>query len=91
MRFTSDQHSVEVDGHEVSVSGKTGAVHATWTLSIDREEVDTAKAAGDFALRSALPDGTPIEATVHQSLVGPTEVAIHRAGEELSREKGFVL
>ena len=53
--------------------------------------VDTAKAAGDFTLRGTLADGSPVEAAVHQSLVGPTEVVIRREGTDLGRFTGFVL
>ena len=90
MRFTNDKHEVDIDGQTVAVTGKTGPVHATWTLLIDGERADTAKAAGDFTLRGNLSDGTSVEAAVHQSLVGPTEVVIRRAGEDVSRFKGFV-
>jgi hypothetical protein len=91
MGVLHDEHTIKIDGTEVSVKGKTGAIHATWTLSIGGVEVDQAAAAGDFRLRGALPDGTPIEAQVHQSVVGPTEVSVLRDGVELSRASGFVL
>jgi hypothetical protein len=90
MKLTSDEHTAQVDGHTVSVTGRTGRVHATWTLSIDGEEADRAKAAGDFTLRAALPDGSALHAEVHQSLMGPTEVTIHHKGDEVARFKGFV-
>ena len=91
MKLTNDEHTAQVDGHTVSVAGRTGAVHATWTLSIDGVEADRAKAAGDFSLRAALPDGSPVHAEVHQSLMGPTEVTIHHGGQEVARSRGFVL
>ncbi len=74
MRLTKDEHTVEIDGQTVAVRGQTGRVHATWTLLVDGEPADTARAAGDFTLKGALSDGSPVEAAVHQSLVGPTEV-----------------
>lgn len=90
MGLTRDEHSVEIAGHTVAVTGRTGLVHATWTLSVDGQEADTAAAAGDFTLRAELSDGSPVHASVHQSLVGPTEVAIHHDGREVARFKGFV-
>jgi hypothetical protein len=91
MGVLHDEHRIRIDGTQVAVKGKTGPVHATWTLSIAGDEVDRATAAGDFRLRGTLPDGTPVEAEVHQSLLGPTEVAVLRDGVELSRASGFVL
>ena len=91
MSLTKNEHTIEIDGHMVEVTGTTGPVHATWTLLIDGEAVDTAKAAGDFTLRGTLADGSPLEAAVHQSLVGPTEVVIRREGADLGRFTGFVL
>jgi len=85
-----DEHSVHVDGHTISVIGTTGPVHATWRLLIDDHVADSAAAAGDFTLRTELPDGSSIHASVHQSLLGPTEVAIHHNGEEVTRFEGFV-
>jgi hypothetical protein len=90
MGLTRDEHTVEIDGHRVSVQGKTGKVHATWTLATDGRVVDQARAAGDFALRSTLPGGVPVEAAVHQSLIGPTRIVVRRDGEEVSSGKGFV-
>lgn len=90
MSLTSDEHSVEIGGSTVAVTGKTGLVHATWTLLVDGAEVDRAAAAGDFRLRGQLPDGSSVEALVHQSLIGPTEVAVVHAGDEVARFTGFV-
>ena len=90
MRVTRDDHSVSIGETTVSVTGATGPVHATWTLLLDGQPVDSAKAAGDFHLRGQLPDGTTVEAAVHQSLVGPTRVAIKHEGEEVAQFKGFV-
>lgn len=90
MNFTSDEHSVRIGGHKVSVTGQTGLIEATWTLLIDGTEVHSAKASGDFDLKSELPDGSSIRAAVHQGAFGPTEVAIHHDGEEITCFKGFV-
>jgi hypothetical protein len=60
MSLTKNEHTIEIDGHTVAVTGTTGPVHARWTLLIDGEAVDTAKAAGDFTLRGhAGPRVTP--------------------------------
>ena len=90
MSIRRDEHTVEIEGQRVAVTGKTGRVHATWKLLVDGEEADTAKAAGDFTLRGELSSGSPVEAAVHQSLVGPTEVVIRHKGEEVRRFEGFV-
>jgi hypothetical protein len=42
MVLTRDEHSVEIDGHTVTVTGRSGSIHATWTLSIDGHETDRA-------------------------------------------------
>jgi hypothetical protein len=90
MSLTKDEHSIDIDGHRVEVTGKTGPVHATWVLAIDGQEADSAKAAGDFVLRAELPDGPPVEVAVHQSLVGPTRVSFRRGGEEIHSAQGYV-
>ena len=91
MSLTRDEHRVRIDGHDVSVSGTTGPIEATWTLSVDGQAADIAKAAaGDFVLEAELPDGSPVQALVHQGALGPTEVAVHHRGEEITRFKGFV-
>lgn len=90
MGFTKDNHEIEIDGHQVAVTGKTGPIHATWTLLVDGREVDQAKAAGDFNLRGELPDGPAVEAAVHQSLIGPTRVTFRRNGEEIATSTGYV-
>ena len=74
----------------MSVTGRTGPDHATWTLLLDGQEVDSAEAAGDFTLRGSLPDGTAVTAAVHQSLVGPTRVVVNHEGEEVASSSGFV-
>jgi hypothetical protein len=28
----ADEHNAQIDGHPASVTGKTGPIHATWTL-----------------------------------------------------------
>ena len=85
-----DDHHVDVDGHDVAVTGTTGPVHARWTLSVDGVEADAAAAAGDFTLRTTLPDGSALSARVHQSLVGPTRVTVVHGDEEVAAMKGFV-
>ncbi len=91
MNLTSDDHNVRIGDHVVSVTGRTGPIEATWTLLIDGQEADSAKASGRFALSAELPDGSPIEASVRQGAFGPTEVAIHHDGTEITRFKGFVV
>ena len=90
MGLTKDVYTVEVAGSRVTVTGTTGFVHATWTLLVDDSEVDTAAAAGDFRLRGELPDGTRVEAAVHQSLLGPTRVVITHDGTEVLAADGYV-
>ena len=91
MGFTSDEHSVTIGDSTVAVTGKTGPIYATWALLVDGQEVDSAKAAGDFTLRGALGDGSGVQAAVHQSLVGPTRVVITHDGAEVVQFKGFVV
>lgn len=90
MALTSDEHSVTICDSSVAVTGKSGPVHATWTLLVDEQEADSAKAAGDFTLKGVLGDGSQVEAAVHQSLVGPTRVVITHEGVEVAQFKGFV-
>jgi hypothetical protein len=90
MGLTRDEHRVKIGDHEVAVTARTGPVHANWKLLVDDAEVDSAAAAGDFKLRGHLPDGTGVEAQVHQSLVGPTEVVVLHDGTEVGRMEGFV-
>jgi len=89
--ITNDDHSVQIGESTVAVTGTSGLVHAAWTLLVDGQEVDQAKAAGDFTLRGTLGDGSAVEARVHQSLLGPTEVAIIHVDEEAARFTGFVV
>jgi hypothetical protein len=90
MSLTSDQHTIEIEGHTVTVTGRTGPVHATWTLLVDDVEIDSAKAAGDFRLKGALPGGGEVAADVHQSLLGPTKVTFHHGERELETSTGYV-
>ncbi len=90
MSLIKDRHTIELEGHEVTVHGSSGKVHSTWVLSIDGQESDEASAAGDFNLRGVLPSGTPVEAAVHQSLLGPTKVTFRAAGEDVQETEGFV-
>jgi len=90
MDLFRDDHAVQIGSTTVTVTGETGLVHATWTLYLDDQPVDSAKAAGDFTLHGSLPDGTQVKAQVFQSLLGPTEVAIVHQDAELARFSGFV-
>jgi hypothetical protein len=90
MGLTTDVHDVDIEGVAVQVRGTTGAVHATWELLIAGEQVDSAAAAGDFTLTGALPDGSPVRAAVHQSLVGPTRVVVRHGEREVAEFRGFV-
>ena len=90
MGLLKDDHTVQVAGSTVAVTGTTGLVHATWTLHLDGEAVDAAEAAGNFALRGQLPDGSQVQAKVFQSLFGPTEVSVEHEGTEVARFTGFV-
>ena len=90
MKLTSDDHEVRIGDSTVVVTGRTGPVHATWTLTIDGAAADSAAAAGDFRLTAALPDGSAVIAEVHQSLLGPTAVVVLHSGDEVGRFKGFV-
>lgn len=90
MGLTRDEHTVKVAGTEVTVTGTTGPVHATWSLLVGGVVADSAAAAGDFRLRGRLPDGTAVEAAVHQGLLGPTRVVVTHEGEEVLDARGFV-
>jgi hypothetical protein len=90
MSLTNDTFATQVGEVAITVVGTTGAVHATWTLQIDGQEVDQASAAGDFALRGDLPDGTEVRAEIHQSLMGPTRVVVMHGEEEIDTFQGFV-
>lgn len=90
MGITSDEHVVEIGGATVTVAGRTGAIHATWTLSVDGREADRASAAGDFTLRGSLPDGSEVRAEVHQGLLGDTKVVVHHGDDEVASFDGYV-
>jgi hypothetical protein len=90
MSLIRDDHSVRIGEAVVAVTGETGKVHATWRLHVDGTEVDSAKAAGDFTLRGALPDGSQVRAEVHQGLLGDTKVTVVHDGAEVATFKGFV-
>ena len=91
MSLSTDDHSVRINDHVVSVTGRTGPIEATWTLLIDGQEADSAKASGKFVLSADLPDGSPVAASVRQGAFGPTEVTIDHDGQEVTRFKGFVI
>ena len=90
MPLSSDEHVTEIDGVRVTVMGTTGPVHATWTLALDDEEQDSARATGDFVLRGTLPDGSGVTAEVSQSLIGPTKVRVLHDDELVMESSGFV-
>ena len=90
MGISQDEHRTTVAGHEVAVTASTGLVHATWRLSLDGVEVDSATASGDFTLTGTLPDGSTVTAAVHQSVLGPTGVVISHRGAEVFSGSGFV-
>jgi hypothetical protein len=90
MGFTNDEHTVRIKGSEVTVTGDTGLVEATWSLRVDGEEMERKKASGTFELHGRLPDGDPVVAHVQQGAFGPTEVAVLHDGAEVVRFKGFV-
>jgi hypothetical protein len=86
-----DEHMVLIDSTEVAVTAQTGPVHATWSLLFDGTVIDEATATGNFRLRGTLQSGVQVEANVQQSMLGPTEVAVHRDGAEVARFTGFVM
>ncbi len=90
MALFSNEHSVTIGDSTVAVTGKSGPIYATWSLLVDEQEADSAKAAGDFTLKGALGDGSGVEAAVHHSLVGPCRVVITHDGVEVAQFKGFV-
>jgi len=90
MSLTRDEHTVEIGDSTVTVTGRTGSVHATWALSVDGVEADSAAAAGEFTLTGTLADGSAVRATVRQSLLGPTEVTVSHDGADVATFEGFV-
>jgi hypothetical protein len=88
--LTNDTFETTIGDVTVIVTGDTGPVHATWRLLIGGTEVDSAAAAGDFKLRGPLPDGSVVEAAIHQSMVGPTRVVVTHGGTEVLDSTGFV-
>jgi hypothetical protein len=90
MTLFRDDHHVRIGPHDIEVTATTGPVHARWVLSVDGAEVDSAAAAGDFALRTTLSDGSTVVARVHQSLLGPTRVTVLHDDDEVAALKGFV-
>lgn len=90
MGLLEDEHRVRVGDAEVVVTGESGLVEATWTLAVDGEEVDRAKASGRFELRGRLPDGSGVAADIHQDAFGPTKVVVLHDDTEITRFTGFV-
>jgi hypothetical protein len=91
MGLLKDEHRVQVSGADVIVTGESGLVEATWTLEVDGEEVDRAKASGRFELRGRLPDGSGLAAQIHQDAFGPTKVIVLHDDAEVTRFTGFVV
>lgn len=90
-RLVNDTIQADLGGHDVDVIGQTGWPRATWTLKVDGADVDSKEVMrGTHLLKSALPDGTKLEAEVIQSILGHTKVALRHDGEIVSRSKGFV-
>ena len=90
MGLLGDEHRVRIEDTDVVVTGKSGPVEATWTLAVDGEEVDRAKASGRFELRGRLPDGSGVAAQIHQDAFGPTKVVVLHDDAEVTRFTGFV-
>jgi hypothetical protein len=90
MGLMNDDHRVRIAGSDVAVTGETGLIEPTLRLLVDGVEVDSTKASGIFRLQGHLPDGSPVEAEIHQGMFGPTEVAVLHEGAEVVRFKGFV-
>jgi hypothetical protein len=91
MDLTRDEHTVRVGDVTVSVTGTSGPISATWRLLLDDREVARQEMLdGDHVLAGALPDGSRLEAHVHQSIVGPTRVSVRHDGVEILATSGFV-
>ena len=91
MDLLRDEHSVLIGDTKVKVVGTTGPITARWCLLVDEHEVDSQEILnGDHVLTGALPDGSPVEAHVHQSIVGPTRVQVHHGGREVMAGTGYV-
>lgn len=80
-----------IGGSEVVVSGRTGLVEPTWSLSIDGVSAERRKASGKFVLRGELSDGSDVEALVNQTHFGPTQVLVRHDGDPFAEFEGFVL
>ncbi len=91
MSLLRDEHTVLIGDTEVTVTGTTGPISARWCLLLDGCEVDREEIFnGEHVLRGVLPDGSPVEARVHQSIIGPTRVRVHHAGREVMASTGYV-
>jgi hypothetical protein len=91
MDLLRDEHSVLIGDARVTVTGTTGPISARWCLLVDDEEADRQEIFnGDHVLTGTLPDGSPVEAHVHQSIVGPTRVQVRHGGREVMASTGYV-
>lgn len=91
MDLMRDEHTVRIGDARVTVTGTTGPISATWRLLVDGREVARREMFdGEDVLTGALPDGSRVEAHVHQSIVGPTRVSVRHGGVEVMTTTGFV-
>jgi len=89
--LTRDEHTVRIGDAVVTVTGETGPISATWRLLVDGGEHDRRELFnGGHVLSGALPDGSAVEAHVHQSFLGPTRVRVLHDGTEVLATSGFV-
>jgi hypothetical protein len=91
MDLTRDEHSVRVGDVQVTVTGDSGPISATWRLLADGRELARQEMLhGDHVLTGELPDGSEVQAHVNQSIVGPTRVSVRHDGVEIMATTGFV-
>ena len=83
MGITRDDNTVEIDGTQVRIVGRSGVAKAQWQMFEGSTLLDEHEAMrGTFELTGRLSTGTEVTATVEQSLFGPTKVTV-RTGEEV--------
>jgi hypothetical protein len=91
MDLTRDEHTVRLGDARVTVTGDSGPISATWRLLVDGRELARQEIFnGDHVLAGELPDGSAVEAHVHQSIVGPTRVSVRHEGVEVMATTGYV-
>ena len=82
MSLTRDEGSIRIGEVVVTVLGETDGARARWRLQFDGDDVAEERIMrGEHVLAGQLPDGSAVEATVHQSVVGPTRVEVRHADE----------